>query len=161
MVMILAFQVEHETGAFDEGWVDVEVAIHLDSHLFADGQSQAVALGEVSHLQEGLEHVLALLFRDDLAGVLHQELVFAGTAFLETQGDVTSFGRELGSVLQQVLQDMGHIGHIEVDAHLGGIDSQGHLLLHHVANFLNHAVAERLYLCLLRLKGLVYGLIEF
>ena len=57
-------EVEDEAGAFGELGIDVEVAVHLQGHLFANGESEAVASGEVTNLKEWLEDVFALLFGD-------------------------------------------------------------------------------------------------
>jgi len=68
-------EVEDEAGAFGELGIDVEVAVHLQGHLFADGESETVASSEVADLKEWLEDVFAFLFRDAGASIRYQELV--------------------------------------------------------------------------------------
>ena len=56
-------QVEDEAGAFGEVGIDVEVAVHLQGHLFADGESKAIASSEVADLKERLEDASTVFFR--------------------------------------------------------------------------------------------------
>ena len=65
----LSVELKDEAGAANVLGIDVEVAIHLQRHLLADRQAKTVAGGEVAHFEEGLEDVVALLFRDAAAGV--------------------------------------------------------------------------------------------
>jgi hypothetical protein len=53
-------EVEDESSALGELGIDVEVTVHLQGHLFADGESEAVASGEVANLKEWLEDVFTL-----------------------------------------------------------------------------------------------------
>ena len=78
-------EVEHEACAAGELRVDVEVAVHLQRHLLADGQSKTVARGEVPDFKEGLEHVFVLLLGNVLASVRHQELNVRGPRFLNSK----------------------------------------------------------------------------
>jgi hypothetical protein len=55
-------EVEDESGALGELGIDVEVTVHLQGHLLADGESEAVASGEVANLKEWLEDVFTLQF---------------------------------------------------------------------------------------------------
>ena len=69
IIIYLCVEVEDEAGAFGELRIDVEVAVHLQGHLFADGQSEAVASGQVAYLAERLEDVFTLLLGDAAARV--------------------------------------------------------------------------------------------
>ena len=60
--LTLSVEVEDESGALGELGIDVEVTVHLQGHLFADGESEAVASGEVANLKEWLEDVFTLQF---------------------------------------------------------------------------------------------------
>ena len=71
----LCVEIEDEAGTFGELGIDVEVAVHLQGHLFADGESEAVASSEVADLKEWLEDVFALLFRDAGACIRYEELI--------------------------------------------------------------------------------------
>ena len=83
-------QLEDEAGALGEGGVEVEVAIHTQGHLFADRQSETIALGEVVNLEEGLEEVVALLLGNALTRVGYKELMTMLSALLIFEGYFTT-----------------------------------------------------------------------
>ena len=75
-------QFEHKAGTFGKLRIDGEVALHLQRHLSTDGESETIALGEVTDFKERFEHIVALFLRDRLARIAHQELVGLGTTLL-------------------------------------------------------------------------------
>ena len=105
-VTLLCVEVEDEAGAFGELGIDVEVAVHLQGHLLADGESEAVASGEVADLKEWLEDVFTLLFGDAGTSVRYEELIRVGTALLELEGDGSFCRRVQCCIVEQVEQDM-------------------------------------------------------
>ena len=62
-------QIEDEAGALGVAGVKIEVALHLQGHLLTNGQSETVTLGKVTHLEERLEEVVALLLGNAAASV--------------------------------------------------------------------------------------------
>ena len=70
-------QVEDEARAFGELRINLEVAVHLQRHLLADGQTEAVAFSEIMNLEEGFENILVAFFCDAATCVGHQELGLA------------------------------------------------------------------------------------
>ena len=103
---ILREEVQDEASAFGKLGIDVDVAIHLDGHLLADGQAKSVASSEVANFKEGLENVLALLLGDDGTRVGDKELVLVGSAFLEFQPDVSVLGRIESGIVEQMEEDV-------------------------------------------------------
>ena len=92
-------QVQHEACTFRKLLVNLQITIHLQGHLLTCWKTQSIALSQVLYLQEGLEDVLVLLFRNMLTRIRHQELIGMRTAFLEVQPDV-SIGRGIFWSLQ-------------------------------------------------------------
>lgn len=88
----LCFEGDDEAGAFGEFGVDGDVAVHLHGHLAADGEAEAVALGEVVELEEGFEDVLTLFLGDEVADVGDDELVLVCAALLEFEAYVSVLG---------------------------------------------------------------------
>ena len=117
-------EIEDESGALGELGIDVEVTVHLQGHLLADGESETVASGEVANLKEWLEDIFTLLFGDAGTCVRYEELIGVGTAFLEVEADASSCGSVLCGVGKQVEQDVGNVFLIDLGTHIRGIDSQ-------------------------------------
>ena len=99
-------QVEDEARAFGEVGVYIEVAVHLQGHLLAGGEAEAVASGKIPDFKERLEDVLALLFGNALTSVGNEELVGLWTTFLVLQPDVAALWGIFCCIVEQMEQDM-------------------------------------------------------
>ena len=97
---------QHEASSLDVRCIYVQVTVHLQGHLLADGQSQTVARSKVSDLAEGFEDVVALFLGDAAASVRHQELVRMGTTLLIIQTDGTAGRGVFSGIAEQVRQDV-------------------------------------------------------
>ena len=105
-VQRLNVQLQYEANALREFSVNLQVSIHLTSHLLTDGQSQAIALSEVSDFEERLKDVLTLLFWNRRACIGYQELQGVSTTLLELQPDGTLLRSVLSGIVQQVQQQI-------------------------------------------------------
>ena len=154
-------QIEDETGAFGEVGVYIEVAVHLQGHLLAGGEAEAVACGEIPDFKEGLEYILALLFRNALTCIRYEELVGFWSTLLVLQPDVAAFGGIFGSIVQQVEQDVRNVLLIDIGRHLWGIDCQVDVFLDFIANLIHQTLAELWNLNILKHDVVVWCILEF
>ena len=153
-------ELEDEARAFGEGRVDIEIAIHVECHLFADRQSEAVASSQVANLEEGLEEVVALLLRDAGTSIGNKELVAVLSALLVFEGNL-SFGRSiLCSIGQQVGKNVGHVSAVQGNIHFRGIHCKHDIRFHFIADLVHQLLAELLHLDVLEFNGLC-GVLQF
>ena len=114
----LGMEIQHEAGALGERRIDAELAVHVQGHLSANRQAEAVAQGEVTDLHKRFEQIVALLFRDSVTRVRHQELVDMGATLLVFKPDRSACRRIFGRILQQMEQDVGDILLIDLGTHV-------------------------------------------
>ena len=153
-------QFEYEAGTFGKLRVDGEVALHLQRHLTADGELEAIALREVEDFEEGFEHIVALFLRDRIARIAHQELVGLRTTLLILQRDGAFLVDMLHSIVEQMEQNVADILLIEGGTHLGSVDFQRHVGWYLTTNLISQSFAEGLQLYILHLDRLADGILE-